>query len=268
MMPQFLLNPHASMRPMRIRMIPLVMLFTAYSIAHAQVPEAIQFQTADSLTIYGDLYRADAPADAPMILLFHQGGGDARGEYGPLVDRLTAIGYHALAIDQRRGGTRFDNTNRTVEALPEDIEYGYCDAYPDLEAALAFARAQGFTGPKAAWGSSYSAALVFQLAAKYPEDIATVLAFSPASGDPMKGCEPGRYSGTLEVPVLVLRPAREMEIERVAAQLKTFADEGHATYVADPGVHGSSMLNPDRVQADTEATWAVVLDFLAEALDH
>ena len=37
--------------------------------------------------------------------------------------------------------------------------------------------------------------------------------------------------------------------------------------VADPGVHGSSMLNEMRVAASTEATWAVVLAFLAISLE-
>lgn len=251
---------------MRFRWLPLFLFLMPAGVLFAQTPEAVQVQTADSLTVYGDFYRADAALDAPLILLFHQGGGDARGEYGPLVDRLTAQGYHALAIDQRSGGTRFDSINRTVAALPEGADYGYCDAYPDLEAAWAFADAQGLTGPRVAWGSSYSAALVFQLAARHPEDLAAVLAFSPASGDPMAGCEPGLYSSDLSVPVLVLRPAHEAEIERVAAQLEAFAAEGHATYVADPGVHGSSMLNPARVEADTEATWQVVLAFLADVL--
>ena len=48
--------------------------------------------------------------------------------------------------------------------------------------------------------------------------------------------------------------------------MKEFERFGVQTYVADPGVHGSSMLNAERVGASTEATWQVVLDFLAATL--
>ena len=53
-----------------------------------------------------------------------------------------------------------------------------------------------------------------------------------------------------------------MEIDSVRKQKVDFEMHGMQTYVADPGVHGSSMLNPVRVEASTEKTWAVVLEFL------
>lgn len=228
--------------------------------------ESITFETDDEVTIYGELYRADVDTNAPMILLFHQGGGDARGEYGPIVPRLNEAGYHAIAIDQRRGGDRFGQSNRTVEGLI-DAEYGYCDAYPDLKATLSKVRELGFEGPLVAWGSSYSAALVFRLAAEYPEDIAAVLAFSPGSSGPLADCPPKLYSADLEMPVLALRPISEMEAPSVPPQLERLRSEGHSTYVADPGVHGSSMLVSERVGAETDQTWSAVLAFIEEALD-
>lgn len=233
--------------------------------ASAQQPESVRFQTADGLTIHGDLYRADASMDAPVILFFHQGGSAARPEYGPLVGRLLAEGYHGLAIDQRLGGSRLGGENRTVAALGAE-EFGYCDAYPDLEAALSFVAERGFRGPRVLWGSSYSAALVIQLGVRSAADIAAVLAFSPASGEPMSGCEPMQFSPQINVPLLVLRPASEMELERVRSQWRTFEADGHETHVADPGVHGSSLLNAERVGASTEESWSVVLDFLRRAL--
>jgi hypothetical protein len=45
-----------------------------------------------------------------------------------------------------------------------------------------------------------------------------------------------------------------------------FAAQGINAYVADPGVHGSSMPNAERVGAPTEATWTVVLEFLNRSL--
>ena len=60
----------------------------------------------------------------------------------------------------------------------------------------------------------------------------------------------------------VVAPA--MEHEAVAEQLEWLKGLGYETYVADPGVHGSSMLNASRVEGDVEATWKVVLAFLAK----
>ena len=68
------------------------------------------------------------------------------------------------------------------------------------------------------------------------------------------------------MPVLALRPQHEFEIESVRTQMQEFTAHGIQTYVADPGVHGSSMLDADRVGASTEATWTVVLEFLAASL--
>jgi len=137
---------------------------------------------------------------------------------------------------------------------------------PDLEAALTFARAEGFTGPTAAWGSSYSAALIFKLGVDHPDEIDAIVAFSAASGEPMAGCMPEPYSAEITQPVLALRPSREMEVPYVPGQMALFEQHGHQTYVADPGVHGSSMLNASRVGAPTDDTWNVVLDFLARTL--
>jgi dienelactone hydrolase len=228
-------------------------------------PEQVSFKAADGVRVFGDIYRRADSELAPVILLFHQAGGDARGEYTHIAIRLMENGYNVLAIDQRSGGDRFGGVNRTMAALDRQ-NYGYCETYPDLEAALRYAREAGFAGSLAVWGSSYSAALVFQLAAKHQGDINAVLGFSPASGAALDDCSLVPYIELLELPVLVLRPQHEFKIESVRTQMKEFAAHGIQTYVADPGVHGSSMLNADRVVASTEATWTVVLEFLAASL--
>ena len=235
------------------------------SVAVNAAPVEVQFNGSDGVTIFGDLYESSEGKSASVILLFHQGAGDARGEYTDIAARLVDNGYNVLAIDQRTGGDLFGGVNRMVEASGRD-DYNFCDAYPDLEATLRYARTSGFSGPLAAWGSSYSAALVFQLAVKNKDEVTAILGFSPASGPPMEGCMPSQYVGDLTVPALALRPQKDFEIESVQAQMKEFELYGVRTYVADPGVHGSSMLNATRVGESTEATWQVVLDFLAESL--
>jgi len=225
----------------------------------------VSFDAADGIRVYGDIYRSADGTDAPVILLFHQAGGDARGEYTQIASRLMANGYNVLAIDQRAGGDAFGGENRTMAGL-DGQKYGYCDAYPDLEAALLYVREKGLSGPLAIWGSSYSAALVFQLGVKNSEEVSAVLGFSPASGPPLADCSLLPYLPQLDVPTLALRPQSEFEIETVQAQMKDFEANGIQTYVANPGVHGSSMLNAERVGASTEAAWTAVLEFLAAAL--
>ena len=140
----------------------------------------------------------------------------------------------------------------------------YCAVLPDLEVALAHARETEPGRQAILWGSSYSAALVIQLGATRPDDVAGVLAFSPASGDPMDGCRPEPFAERLVDPLLVVRPLSELQNERAADQFARFADLGHTTYVADPGSHGSSTLVPERAGGDTEDTWRVVMDFLEQ----
>jgi pimeloyl-ACP methyl ester carboxylesterase len=221
--------------------------------------ELVTFETADGVTIVGDLYMYQAKS-APFILLFHQAGANAEAEYSSIIPRLKKH-YNVLAIDQRSGGERLGGDNRTVARLSKK-DYGYCEAYPDLEAALAYVIERGFTGPRFAWGSSYSAALVIRLGVDHGDELAGVLAFSPASGPAMKSCDPTEAIEQIDIPVLALRPAVEMKNERAKKQLERFHKLGHRTYVSENGVHGSSMLNPGRVEGSVEETWKVVLDFI------
>lgn len=243
----------------------LALICMTLSAAVAAAPVEVRFEAADGVVVYGDLTTADVGKAAPIVLLFHQAGGDARGEYGPIAGRLVASGYNVLAIDQRNGGERFGGVNRTLAGLDGE-DYDYCAVYPDLEAALAFARSQGFSGKLAVWGSSYSAALVFQLGARNPGQVDAVLGFSPASGPPLAECDLAPWLQDLQVPALALRPEREAAIESVQAQLRLFESHDIAVHVARPGVHGSSMLVEERVGATTEASWQVVLEFLEDAL--
>ena len=95
----------------------------------------ISFLTNDSIKIFGDLYEINKTASS--ILLFHQGGSNARAEYKSIIPILEKEGFNILAIDQRQGGQVYGSYNRTVANIPNN-EFGYCDAYSDLEAALNF----------------------------------------------------------------------------------------------------------------------------------
>ncbi|KAA3623999.1 MAG: hypothetical protein DWQ02_23740 [Bacteroidetes bacterium] len=227
--------------------------------------QEISFYTPDSIKIFGDLYELDKKENT--ILLFHQGGSNARGEYRSIIPKLIEEGFNVLAIDQRVGGQYYGNYNRTLANIPTNSYgdgYGYCDAYNNLESALDYIIDSGFSGNKIIWGSSYSASLAIQLANNRQNDINGVLAFSPASGGSMKNCLPDKYFESLKLPLIILRPPNEMESEHSKLQFELANKYNHETYVPKNGVHGSSMLVEERVGNNVEETWKVVISFLKE----
>jgi len=227
-------------------------------------PAALTATAPDGATLHG--YDWGAPhADAPLAVLFHQGEGDGRGEYGPLIAWLKQAGYHPIAWDARGGGDRFGE-NRTVAALPPVETADYCTAVEDLDVALTASRRRAGADAAVVFGSSYSAAHAFRLAAERPGAVAAIVAASPSSGGPMAACRPGLYLDALADPALVLRPAREMEIPSARAQAEAFEAAGVDVRVIEGGVHGASMLVDARTGADMSGARAVVADWLAEAL--
>lgn len=231
--------------------------------ARANVVSEINFYTADSIKIVGDLYELDKKGST--ILLFHQGGSNARGEYDSIIPKLIDKDFNVLAIDQRMGGQVYGNYNRTLANIPTnnfEDGYSYCDAYNNIESALDFIIESGFTGNKILWGSSYSGSLVIQLASKRQDDINGVLAFSPTAGRSMKECPSHEYFESIKIPLLLLRPPKEMENENSKMQFNLANKFNHQTYVAKYGVHGSSILIEDRVGNDVDDTWETVLSFI------
>lgn len=225
----------------------------------AESPKEVQLTTSDQVTVHGDLYETDSAR--PLIVLVHQGDGNARGEYASIIPRLRDAGFDVLAIDSRLGGSLFEAVNRTVDRNPIR-DWKYCDAYPDLVAALDYAKARAKERKVVVWGSSYSATLALRLAAEHPGDVAAVLAFSPAAGPPMGDCQPVPYAARVKVPVLVVRPKKELDEPVRRDDFEAFKKQGHETWIADPGAHGSSTLVADRAGGDVGATWIAVLGFL------
>jgi len=220
--------------------------------------EAVTLKAADGVTVYGSLYKAEKPK--ALILLFHQ-AGSSKDEYATIAPRLVAAGYSALAIDQRAGGGLY-GTNETAKAFGREVPFR--EAMPDLQAALDWGRQQKL--PIILWGSSYSAALVFPLAAEHPDGIVAVLSFSP--GEYFDGDPPvGPAAAKLQIPVFIASgPSKDEtgEADPIFAALPKNA--ANDRLVPEHGVHGSSTLVAAKNPQGANANFAAVLSFLNRAV--
>jgi dienelactone hydrolase len=118
----------------------------------------------------------------------------------------------------------------------------------DLEAALQWAKSSGHTGPILVWGSSYSAAPVFLLAAEHRDEIKAIVAFSP--GEYLRGATTVRKEAAqVSIPIFVTSAKDPEEI----AVAKSILDAAHSPdktqFVPQfAGVHGSSTSEKTRTQ--------------------
>ncbi len=212
----------------------------------------VTFRAADGLTVHGIAYKAAHPR--ALVLLFHQ-AGSSKDEYATIAPRLAAAGYSALAIDQRSGGPMF-GANETAAGLGHDA--AYLDAKQDLEAAVRWGEGQKL--PVILWGSSYSAALVFLVAADHPEAKA-VLAFSPGEYLDHKDMVK-RAAAQDRMPIYVTSASDPQEVAAARAILAASPSAVKVQEVPKLGIHGSSTLIDARNPKGAAANWAPVLAFL------
>ncbi len=225
----------------------------------AAAPQPVELKTADGVTVYGTYYPTPARPKA-LILLFHQ-AGSSKGEYAGIAPQLVRRGYAALAIDQRSGGGMY-GPNRTAAGLggaKKDESADYLSALPDMEAALDWAKTRN--APIILWGSSYSASLVFLLAASAKDQVRAVIAFSPGEYfDDKKMVE--RAAAKVTVPVFVDQASTPEEVAEAKAIVTATASTDRQQFVPRIGIHGSSTLNASRNPGGAAENWRAVLLFL------
>ena len=239
---------------MTFRLLAMIAIPFAVAVCPASA-EPVRLTASDGVAVSGTFYPA-ARAKA-VILLFHQ-AGSGKGEYATIAPHLAASGYDALAIDQRVGGSLFgrNETAARVSGKPS-----YAEAQRDLEAAFAWASKRD--KPVILWGSSYSAALVFRVAAAHPGHIAAVLAFSPGEyleNPPSVATSAARVT----VPVFVTSASDAGEIAAARAITAAVRSSTKTQYVPRAAVHGSSTLIASRNAAGAAANWAAVQAFLSK----
>jgi dienelactone hydrolase len=233
----------------------VVVVATVISVVEAQQP--VTLTATDGVKVFGTYSEAKNQA-APVILLFHQAESN-RYEYASIAPRLVAAGFNVLAIDQRSGDSMWDHKNETVVKLGKSTDYP--DALLDMKAALAWARAKDRRRKVILWGSSYSASLVFVLAADSPSGASGILAFSPAEYFADKHMIRDA-AAKIQVPVFVTSAADPDEIAAAKAIVAAVPFDKKVQYVPTVGVHGSSTLRDDRNPKGAPANWEAVMAFL------
>ncbi|MCV6604187.1 MAG: lysophospholipase [Porticoccaceae bacterium] len=238
----------------------LLNLFTATLIAFAShtsasEPKSVEFHAADGLQVNADLYMPHA-AEAPFIVLFHQAGW-SRGAYGEIAPKLNALGFNCMAVDQRSGKAVNGVANLTAQR--HGRKASYMEALPDMQAAVDFARRHYANGKLLVWGSSYSASLVFKLAAGKPDVIDGVLSFSPNAD--ARWAQPWLLAsaGKLQCPVFVT--AAKNEAAKCTPVFEVVPGSHKQLFLPETtGNHGSRALW-QRFD-DSESYWRAVKEFL------
>jgi len=218
--------------------------------------EPVTLTAKDGVKIAGVYTRAAKPR--ALLLLFHQ-AESGKDEYALLAPQLAQAGYSSLRIDQRAGGTLF-GVNETVKTLGHSASYA--DAKQDLDAAFAWARDQKL--PIILWGSSYSAALVFLLAAEHPGQVQALLAFSPGEYLDDKGAV-ARAAATVRAPIFVTS-AQDLREQDAARRILAASPATQKTqfYPKQGGVHGSSTLLRMKNPQGAADAWRATLGFLRD----
>lgn len=225
----------------------------------AAAGEPITLTAADGVKVYGEVWRAQG-ARPPVILAFHQALSN-KAEYAPLARRLNEAGFTLMAIDLRSGGNYFGGVNQTVAARGGSTNFEA--AFPDMEAALTWGEDNAHRAPLILWGSSYSAALVFVLAAQNPGAVDGVLAFSPDEYLAHRRAVRDA-AGKLKMPVFVTQATERGEHERSHRIFRVVRNEDKIEFVpATAGKHGSATLRADVNPEGAEENWQAVLKFLA-----
>lgn len=220
--------------------------------------QPVSFKSKDNVKIFANFEPAKGKTRG-IVLLFHMAGSN-KGEYAPLAPTLNRAGFATLAIDQRAGGDRWGEANQTAARAGGNPTFA--DAIPDLEAALTYAVKRRL-GPIVLWGSSYSSALVFIVAARHPE-VKALLAFSPA--EYIEGYSISKEAAALSIPVYITSARDQSEVDSARLIANAISDKKAKLFVPDNGAHGSATLRVDVNPGGASENWREVMTFLDDAL--
>lgn len=200
--------------------------------------QAVQFRTADGLTIAATLYDASDP-NAPAVVLVHM-FTRSKDDWRSVAERLQAGGVAALAIDLRGHGTS-SGEPQPASAMALDVQ-----------AAIGFLQARSAGRPVALAGASFGASVALMAAADTPS-VRGVAMISPASDYRGVRLDPAvrKYGGR---PLLLVASSEDPYALRTVRGLTagTGAREQRLSAVA---AHGTRLLDRDPEMTTALVDW-------------
>ena len=224
--------------------------------------DTITFTSKDGVVLVADTYIINLDKNTPVIVLFHQAGW-SRGEYIEIAPKLNLLGFNCIAVDLRSGNKVNSVVNQTAKSAKADkLQTRYIDALPDIVSALEFVNSNFPENLIIAWGSSYSASLVLNIAGTHADLIDGVLAFAPGEYFESQGKSNTWIKDsamTIEAPTFITS-ARD-EATNWRAIFDSIQTSEKSYFIPDSkGHHGSRALWEEF--DDHEAYWNAVTKFL------
>jgi len=221
--------------------------------------QKVTFTASDKVVVTGNLY--DLDKNKPVILLCHQAGYN-KYEYADIAPKLNELGYNALAVDLRGGGTFAAHSNETVEtATKKGQNVNGLNAEKDIAAAIDYLNKK-YNQEVIVWGSSYSSSFVLFAAAENKKVKASI-SFSP--GDYFGNAKPS----LAEVLPLLNKPFFITSSKREAAGVKnllknTTLKKGQIHFIPKnvDGAHGARVLWNGQDDNDAAEYWPAIKQFL------
>lgn len=216
----------------------------------------VAFPSKDGIEITAKLYEINK--EAPVILLCHQARFN-KFEYEGIAQRLNALGFNCVAIDQRSGGPIANQVNETtIRAKKAGKPIGFLDAEQDIEAAIDWVHKR-YKQPITLWGSSYSSTLALYFAAKN-EKVGSVVSFSPGNYFADKKGSLIDLLKDFKKPMFVTSSKQEAEgLSKLVAEMK-LTDKQIMFTPKENGYHGSRALWKD--QNGGAEYWEAITPFL------
>lgn len=248
----------------RISLVLTCGLLLGSAALRAEKPETVEFSAPDGTLITADVYWKDKNDHGlPFICLFHQ-AGYSRGEYLEIAPRLVELGYNCMAVDARSGSGIAQVENLTAKRCADagkHVGNNFMRALPDIVAALKYARENFADGKLIAWGSSYSASLVFKADADNEGLVDGIVSFSPNDISQWTRDWINKSAESIKHPVFITSPRRERD--RWKRLSDSLPEDQVTTFVpSGAGRHGSSALWTST--RDHAAYWTAVEDFLKD----
>ncbi|MBI5498730.1 MAG: alpha/beta fold hydrolase [Deltaproteobacteria bacterium] len=242
--------------------------------AEAGVPEAVELETSDGVTLHADLWRTGDP-EAPAVVLVHQARSD-RSEWAPFVAalRARAPGLTVLALDLRGHGASTRAGDATIRW--QDLSSGdrsglrrWAGCTVDVQAAIAWLRGReegsipraiGLVGSSIGSSSALRAAANDGVAG--PGRIAAVVVLSPGLSYfsvPIQGAVETLKMRKLPV-LLVGARDDSADVGGTAPQMAEILGDVLDLHLFDDGGHGVAILD-----AHPEVV-PILIDFLKSRL--